>query len=461
MLRFLLLFFDILAAIISWGLFFVYRKIYIEQVEVEFNERLYYGLVIIPLIWLIIYVFQGTYFKPKRLHRAKIIMLTVLATILGTLVIFFLFILDDIIDTYKEYYQSILGLLTIHFILTMFFRFILVSWQVKRVKLRKDGYKTLLIGEGQNALDIYQELVSMQNSTGNIFVGYVTVGEIEDKMSGHLTQLATSCDDLLTLIQEDDIEEVIIAIDKEEKAELRNIVAKIYPSNTIIKVLPDMYDLLSGSVRMVDIFGAVLIEVEKGKMPYWQILLKRIIDIIASFIALVILLPFYLILSIIVKASSKGPVFFKQERIGLGGEPFQIIKFRTMYVGAESNGPQLSSDKDSRITPSGKIFRKYRLDELPQFFNVLKGDMSLVGPRPERQYFIDKIIEKDPQYLYLNSVRPGITSWGQVKFGYAENVDQMIQRMKFDLLYLKNRSLMLDFRILLGTISTVIKAKGK
>lgn len=460
MLRYLLLFFDLLAATISWGAFYWYRKIYIEQTEFITNDTLYYGLTIIPLIWLVIYIFQGTYFQPKRLHRARIITMTLAASILGVLIIFFVFILDDIIDTYKEYYQSLLGLFLIHFTITMLFRYFLISEQVKRVKQRKDGYKTLLIGEGEIAFDIFNELESMKNSTGNIFVGYASTGLEEDKMKSYLPQLSTSCDDLLEIIQCNEIEEVIVAVNKDD-GQLKNIISKIYPSDALIKVLPDMYDILSGSVRMVDIYGAILIEVEKGKMPYWQVLMKRIIDIVTSGIAIILLLPIYLVLALIIKFSSKGAIFFTQERIGIGGKPFKIIKYRTMYVNAESNGPQLSSDNDKRITPAGKVFRKYRLDELPQFFNVLKGDMSLVGPRPERQYFIDMIIERDPQYLYLNSVRPGITSWGQVKFGYAENVDQMIQRMKYDLLYLKNRSLMLDFRILLGTVMIVLKAKGK
>jgi lipopolysaccharide/colanic/teichoic acid biosynthesis glycosyltransferase len=132
-----------------------------------------------------------------------------------------------------------------------------------------------------------------------------------------------------------------------------------------------------------------------------------------------------------------------------------------MFENAETSGPQLSSETDKRITPIGRFMRKTRLDEFPQFFNVLKGDMSLVGPRPERQFYIDQIVEIEPQFMHLTKVRPGITSWGQVKYGYAENVDQMLQRMKFDLLYMKNRTLALDIKIMLYTVLIILKAKGK
>ncbi len=161
-----------------------------------------------------------------------------------------------------------------------------------------------------------------------------------------------------------------------------------------------------------------------------------------------------------VKLTSKGPIFYSHERIGRYGKPFIIYKFRSMYSGAEKNGPELSSRNDGRITPFGKFMRKSRLDEIPNFFNVLKGDMSLVGPRPERKYFIDQITKQAPHYLHLLKVKPGITSWGQVKYGYAENVEQMIARLKYDLIYLDNMSLYVDFKIIIYTVMTIIKRKG-
>jgi exopolysaccharide biosynthesis polyprenyl glycosylphosphotransferase len=222
-----------------------------------------------------------------------------------------------------------------------------------------------------------------------------------------------------------------------------------------------MYDIITGSVKMNHLFGIPLIQIKTDLMPPWQMNVKRITDIAVSFITLIALSPVFLITAILVKFSSKGPVFFRQTRIGLHGKAFKIIKFRSMFEGAENAGPQLSKDNDTRITPFGKFMRKTRLDEIPQFYNVLIGDMSLVGPRPERQFFIDQIIQYAPHYKHLHKVRPGITSWGQVKYGYAENVEQMLERLKYDIIYIENMSLAVDLKIMFFTVVTVIQGRGK
>jgi len=214
-------------------------------------------------------------------------------------------------------------------------------------------------------------------------------------------------------------------------------------------------------VKMSSIFGAPLIEVNPEIMPAWQFSLKRIIDIAVSILALMLLSPLMLVIALLVKVSSPGPVFFRQERVGKNGKPFQIVKFRSMYTDAEKNGPLLSSSTDPRITPIGRWLRRTRMDELPQFWNVLKGDMSLVGPRPERRHFIAEIMKLAPHYRHLHKVRPGITSWGQVKFGYAENVDQMVRRLKYDILYIENMSLAVDLKILAYTVLIILKGDGK
>lgn len=459
--------FDYIASAMSWTLFYLFRKIHIEplkyghEIPVEFNNKYFLGLLIIPLCWLILFYIIGYYKNIYRKSRLEELGQTLLITLIGVLVIFFALILDDEIFSYKNYYVSILTLFSLQFLLVYIPRLIITTITNHKIQNRDIGFNTLIIGSNDNALKLYQELNSTKKSTGNKFIGFINVlQKSKYLLSDHLPLLG-GLEKLNETLNNHLVEEVIIALESSEHEEIESIINQLQHHDVIIKIIPDMHEILTGTVKMTSIYGAPLIQISHASMPAWQENMKRIIDISASIFALILLTPLYLVLTIGVKLSSKGPIFYSHERIGRYGNPFTIYKFRSMYTDAEKNGPALSSSNDSRITPFGKFMRKSRLDELPQFFNVVIGDMSLVGPRPERQFFIDQIILRAPHYAYLHKVRPGITSWGQVKYGYAENVDEMIDRLKYDILYLENMSLFIDFKIMIYTIKTILKVEGK
>lgn len=419
----LYIFVDILSSLFVWGCFLIFRWMVYDgrvfSVDTVFIPmfNFYTPLIAYPIGCLVIYYLSGYYLRPLRKPYLRELLRTFVSALIISFGAFFIFIIDDPVTQYERYFTSLLVLFALQFLGSYIPR-----WLVTYIshKLDNDIPRTYTIH---------------------------TMKEVEQFEQAHAVE---------------PYDEVILDFkSKTKENDIYTLINRLYPRNVEISVVPSLYDMLTGAAMIDEVSDQPLIHITEHKMSDTELCIKRAFDIIVSAAMLVLLSPLYFILTLLVWYSSKGPVFYRQERIGLHGLPFEIIKFRTMCVHAETETPQLSADNDPRITKVGKWMRKYRLDELPQFWNILRGDMSIVGPRPERRYFINQIEEKAPYYCMIYKIRPGLTSWGPIKVGYTDTLDKMIRRLNYDIVYIENMSLTLDIKIMFHTIGVIFNGKGQ
>ncbi len=416
-------------------------------------------VVMLSLFTMVVFWFWGLY-RYSRLHSRFDEFATLMkASTFAVVLLFFAIFFDDVTNGQVTHVRL---LIVIYWALIVFFagggRIALRTFQ-RNLLLKGYGlHNTLIIGAGERAVEVY-----------NMSVRYKALGY---KPVGFISMEPSSCDNLpvpiidnvshLTkAIHDLHAQEIIIALEENEREQLNRILSEVNGENILLKMVPDLHDAVSGQVRVGQVYGFPLIEIMPQIMQPWEEATKRTIDFFFSMLLLVVGLPLWLLVALAIKLESRGTVIYKQDRVGQEGRNFTLYKFRSMYENAEKHtGPTWADKNDPRVTKVGRIIRKFHIDEIPQFINVLKGDMSLVGPRPERPFFVEQLSKEIPLYKRRLKVKPGITGWAQVKHTYDQNIGDVKVKLQYDLFYIENMSLRLDFKIVLNTLSHVLMGRG-
>lgn len=417
-------------------------------------------LVVIYLYWLLIFTFVGMYRAWFASSRFDEISTLFKASFVGVFILFFAIYIDDSMHGISSGARILLfiywGML---FIFVGTGRIFIRSFQ-RRLLVKGIGRKNaLIVGFNSKAFEVFDQIVE-HKALGLDIIGFIADENDRDSKYKNVEVIGLA-DNIQSLIDQHNVKEIIIALEKKNDDILLDLLAEASLKNVGLKIVPNLYEILTGQARTSQIYGMPLVDLMPQLMPEWERKLKRIFDILISFLIIIISLPFDIIIAAAIKFDSPGTIFFTQERCGQDGRVFKMIKFRSMYSDAEKkSGPVWSQKGDPRITKVGKILRKIRVDEIPQMLNVLKGEMSLVGPRPERPYFVEKFTEQIPYYKRRLKVRPGITGWAQVKHKYDESIEDVKAKLRYDLFYIENMSLRMDFKILFRTVFVVMFGKG-